>query len=69
MFSIPLKFRGKPFMGLAQLSKIFNSKKMQYPKYWLTHLLASLALNPIVCLINVPDFFKAWEYLMATMSL
>jgi hypothetical protein len=24
LFSIPLKFRGKPFLGLAQLSKIFN---------------------------------------------
>ena len=23
LFSIPLKFRGKPFLGLAQLSKIF----------------------------------------------
>ena len=23
MFLIPLKFRGKPFLGLAQLSKIF----------------------------------------------
>ena len=23
-FSIPLKFRGKPFLGLAQLSKIFK---------------------------------------------
>ena len=22
LFSIPLKFRGKPFLGLAQLSKI-----------------------------------------------
>ena len=25
LFSIPLKFRGKPFLGLAQLSKIFKS--------------------------------------------
>jgi hypothetical protein len=24
LFSIPLKFRGKPFLGLAQLSKIFH---------------------------------------------
>ena len=24
LFSIPLKFRGKPFLGLAQLSKILN---------------------------------------------
>ena len=23
LFSMPLKFRGKPFLGLAQLSKIF----------------------------------------------
>jgi hypothetical protein len=23
LFSIPFKFRGKPFLGLAQLSKIF----------------------------------------------
>ena len=23
LFSIPLKFRGKPFLGLARLSKIF----------------------------------------------
>ena len=25
LFSIPLKFRGKPFLGLAQLLKILNS--------------------------------------------
>ena len=24
LFLIPLRFRGKPFLGLAQLSKIFN---------------------------------------------
>jgi hypothetical protein len=24
LFLIPLKFRGKPFLGLAQLSKIFE---------------------------------------------
>ena len=26
LLSIPLKFRGKPFLGLAQLSKIFTFK-------------------------------------------
>ena len=26
LFSIPLKSRGKPFLGLAQLSKIFSFK-------------------------------------------
>ena len=26
LFSIPLKSRGKPFLGLAQLSKILNYK-------------------------------------------
>jgi hypothetical protein len=25
LFSIPLKSRGKPFLGLAQLSKIFST--------------------------------------------
>jgi hypothetical protein len=25
LFSIPLKSRGKPFLGLAQLSKIFSN--------------------------------------------
>jgi hypothetical protein len=25
LFSIPLKFSGKPFLGLAQLSKIFGT--------------------------------------------
>ena len=27
LFLIPLKFRGKPFLGLAQLSKIFHRLK------------------------------------------
>ena len=29
LFSIPLKFRGKPFLGLAQLSRIFYILKLK----------------------------------------
>jgi hypothetical protein len=29
LFSIPLKSRGKPFLGLAQLSKIFDENIVQ----------------------------------------
>ena len=43
LFSIPLKFRGKPFLGLAQLSNIFlyycffNIFKMSSLVEWLEH--------------------------------
>jgi hypothetical protein len=33
LFSIPLKFKGKPFLGLAQLSKIFSDNLLFYPSY------------------------------------
>ena len=33
LFLIPLKFRGKPFLGLAQLSKIFIYILIQVQEY------------------------------------
>ena len=39
LFSIPLKFGGKPFLGLAQLSKIFSvySLKANILFHWTTN--------------------------------
>jgi hypothetical protein len=33
-FSIPLKLRGKPFLGLAQLSKIFVTAQLNLNWSW-----------------------------------
>ena len=52
IFLIPLKFRGKPFLGLAQLSKIFEYivliwiKSAFYEKFWIV-VIASYILSSL----------------------
>ena len=48
LFLIPLKFRGKPFQGLAPLSKIFNYI------YQLNHLPQNHVRNYLVTVIGFP---------------